>query len=123
MRRLLDDRNVRRGNLPPPHTGGRPGTDDAQRGGSQPGPNPERPRLRVWHRSRTIPLPGALALFLVVPVLVAVGVATIGLFAAGMAGLLSAPRLLRRGRGGAGRRDAGARPTIVLDRADYRRTS
>ena len=119
MERLPDRRS-----LPYGDTGRWPGDGaDATGADGDRGAGRRGPRVHLWRASRTLPLPGALALVIVVPVLLAVGVATIGLFAAGMAGLLSAPRLLRRR--GAGERRAGERsrrrPTIVLERDDYRR--
>jgi hypothetical protein len=123
VRRLPDRRSVpfdRAGSAHGDAAGG-DRQDDAGRAGDA---QRRGPRVHVWHTSRTMPLPGALALIVIVPILLAVGVATIGLFAAGMAGLLTAPRLLRRrGRaeGGAAGERPQHRPAIVLERDDYRR--
>ncbi len=82
------------------------------------------PRVHVWRaRTRTVPLPGVVALLVIAPVLLVLGVVTLGLVAVGATGVLAAPRLLRRGRG-AGDQRSGATAndgsTITLDPDDYR---
>jgi hypothetical protein len=115
MRRLPDPRTI-----PPADSLHHEGIED---GDAADRARREGPRVHVWHTSRTLPFPGALVLLIVAPLLLAVGVATIGLFAAGVAGLLSAPRVVRRGGDAGGRSDADRRrtPTIILDQGDYRR--
>ncbi len=71
----------------------------------------------TFRTTRVVHVPRGAALLLAIPVMLALGVAGILVFLAGLAGIMLAP-LLRR-RPGQTRSDGEEHETIILDRAAY----
>jgi hypothetical protein len=83
-----------------------------------PGP---RPPFRTLHTVRVVRMPRAVAFVLAVPVLLALGVASVAAFAIAGAALFAGPILARLLRGRrVGTEHAGGDDTITLDPSAYR---